>query len=183
MYQYSLAWFIALYMDTFDKAEKSKYVKQRVESVIQFATYSIYANVCRGLFEKDKLLFAFLLLVRILDSRRYIDSAELAFLISPAAGGSHAQPPPSNNQPELSWIPTQVWGKIWQLQHISAKFKGITDSFMESNAEWRKIYFDTQAHIAKFPSPFHTCSQMQRLCILKALRPDKLIRAVQEFVR
>lgn len=38
---------------------------QRIENINNYFTFSLYSNVCRSLFEKDKLMFAFLLCTRI----------------------------------------------------------------------------------------------------------------------
>lgn len=41
-------------------------VEQRIENINEYFTFSLYSNVCRSLFEKHKLMFAFLLCTRIM---------------------------------------------------------------------------------------------------------------------
>ena len=49
-------------------------VPQRTKNINDYFTFSLYSNVCRSLFEKHKLLFAFLLCVRILQHDGKIDT-------------------------------------------------------------------------------------------------------------
>lgn len=41
-------------------------LKKRIANINRYLTYSLYCNVCRSLFEKHKLMFAFLLCARIM---------------------------------------------------------------------------------------------------------------------
>jgi len=77
-----LDWFTKLYIEAIDKAKKSEEVEDRVKFVNEYFTYSLYINVCRSLFEKDKLVFSFLLLAKILESRSLLNLVEFKFFIS-----------------------------------------------------------------------------------------------------
>ena len=51
-----------------------------------YFTYSLYENVCRSLFEKHKLLFSFVLTIKIKQGDNKIDNKEWRYLLSGPAG-------------------------------------------------------------------------------------------------
>lgn len=60
--------------------KQSQQLEKRLTNLNSYFTFSLYRNVCRSLFEKDKFLFSFLLTVRIMGA--LIDPAEWRFLLT-----------------------------------------------------------------------------------------------------
>lgn len=48
-------------------------VEKRLTNINEYFTFSLYSNVCRSLFEKHKLMFAFLLCARIMMNENKIN--------------------------------------------------------------------------------------------------------------
>ena len=73
MYQYSLEWYNLLFRNGFEIAEKSDDLQERLKLCMDAFMLSLYRNVCRSLFEKDKLMFSFNLCIHIYVYRRIIN--------------------------------------------------------------------------------------------------------------
>ena len=58
-------------------------VDERSRALNEAFTYALFINVCRSLFEAHKLMFSFLLAIKILQNRKQIDPGECAASTDP----------------------------------------------------------------------------------------------------
>lgn len=73
MYQYSLQWFVRLFVLSVETSTPSNVLAERLNNMNDYFTASLYENVCRSLFEKHKLLFSFVLTIKIKQGDNKID--------------------------------------------------------------------------------------------------------------
>lgn len=114
MYQYSLAWFLNLFVMTILKAPKSTVLEERLHSLCDFFTKSVYENVCRSLFEKDKLVFSFVMCLGIMKSKGLVEDSLLVFFLT---GGVGLDNPHTN--PDPSWLSDKSWSDIVRASKLS----------------------------------------------------------------
>ncbi|KAM6176988.1 dynein axonemal heavy chain 12 [Erethizon dorsatum] len=177
MYQYSLIWFVNLYINSIHDSNKSKILEKRLRYLKDHFTYNLYCNICRSLFEKDKLLFSFLLCANLLLARKEIEYQELMFLLT---GGVSLKSAEKN--PDPTWLPDKSWEEICRASEFPA-FKGFRKHFCDCILEWREIYDSKEPHNAKFPAPMDKkLNELQKIIILRCLRPDKITPAITNYV-
>ncbi|KAK7495478.1 hypothetical protein BaRGS_00013176, partial [Batillaria attramentaria] len=177
MYQYSLAWFINLYLQSILHSDPSPDLAVRIQNLNNHFTYSVYKNVCRSLFEKDKLLFSFLLCIGLEKGRGEVDDQEWRFLLT---GGVALENPFPNPAP--AWLSDKSWAEIVRCSQLPA-FNGFMDQFQKQVAEWKKVYDAAQPHQEPLPEPYtNTLTAMQKLIVLRCLRPDKMVPAVGIYI-
>ena len=174
MYQYSLLWFTQLFVLGNKDSEPSADLKIRMQNLKDYFAYLLYENVCRSLFEKHKLLFAFLLCIRLLQSRNEVDPSEWRFLIS----GNTAESDTTNHPG--GWVDMRTWTEIQSLSSLSV-FRGLASNF-DLNA-WKNVFDSATPEKEPYPGKWDTdLNRLQKMCILRALRPDKVIESMQLFV-
>ncbi|CAO2583041.1 Dynein axonemal heavy chain 3, partial [Lemmus lemmus] len=176
MYQYSLTWFINLYVQSLANSAKSEELELRIEYIIEHFTLSIYNNVCRSLFEKDKLLFSLLLTVGLLKEKKTINEEVWYFLLT---GGVALDNPYPNPAPE--WLSEKSWGEIVRASSLP-RLKGLMEDLGQNIKEWKHIYDSPWPHEEILPSPWKFLQTLEKMVILRCLRPDKMVPAVQDFI-
>lgn len=177
MYQYSLTWFINLFINAIDQSAPAANLKRRFKNLESYFTYSLYCNVCRSLFEKDKLLFSFLLCTSVLRNLRELDEEEFKFLLT---GGLAVGDPPEPN-PDPSLISDKSWSEIYKMSNLS-ELKGLRDNFKP--IQWKSLLEAQNPFEATLPTLHNVeITGFHRLLLIRALRPEKVVPAVSEFVK
>lgn len=179
MYQFSLQWFMNLFLNGVDNAETSEDLDERVEKLMDFFTYSFYCNVCRSLFEKHKLTFSFFLCTRIIEHREGIDQDEFRFLLTGPTGSGGSKPNPA---PE--WLTENSWSEIqFAATHIPS-FKGFDDHVAKNIDHYKNLFDSNDAD--SFPLAAERMNKetlLQRLVITRLFRKDKVAPTIQHFVK
>uniref|UniRef100_A0A8C8JPV4 Dynein axonemal heavy chain 12 n=1 Tax=Oncorhynchus tshawytscha TaxID=74940 RepID=A0A8C8JPV4_ONCTS len=160
MYQYSLSWFVNLYINSIQDSNKSKILEKRLRYLIDHFTFNLYCNVCRSLFEKDKLLFSFLLCSNLLLAKKEIEYGDVMFLLTGGVGLQNNVP-----NPDPHWLQDKSWDEICRAN----KFLVIYDS--------------KEPYNTNLPKPWCDClNDLQKMIIYRCLRPDKIVPAITNYV-
>ncbi|KAF3429654.1 hypothetical protein E2986_08409 [Frieseomelitta varia] len=177
MYQYSLPWFIHLYEMSIANSERDENLNVRINNLNAYFTASIYRNVCRSLFEKDKLIFSFVLCIGLLRADKKVNEEFWTFLLA----GDVALDNPYPN-PGTPWLTDKSWNEIVRATSLPG-LEQLRQSFEMQTSHWKAYYDSSSPHMESFPHPFENETEsLKKLVILKCIRPDKIVAAVRMFV-
>jgi len=182
MYQYSLSYFMRLFNICLSQSVRSDNLSQRLANMIQHVTWSIFANISRGCFENHKALFAFLICAQILRQAGEIQQKEWNLLLRPIIKTrrlTERQDRLAN--PDDSFISATGWELLCRLEDTG--FAGLTPHVVNSLDAWKQWVAQPSPMDAPLPDRFESeIPHFQRLILLKALKPDKLVPALSAFV-
>lgn len=82
MYQYSLPFFTNLFINAIQEAPLAEELEERTDNLNKEFLSSLYRNICRSLFEKDKMIFSFLLTIKLNNMANDADMTEFKFLLT-----------------------------------------------------------------------------------------------------
>jgi len=176
MYQYSLTWYINLFITAIKDSEASNDLTVRLKNLFEFATYFLYRMVCRSLFEKDKLIFSFLLCTRMLSAEKRLTEAELKFLITGGIQVGDLDPNPYSD-----WLVDRGWGELNRMSKLD-QAHGFKEDFEVHKDAWAEVFQSAEPYNMAFPGKWNNCSSFTRLMIMRCLRSDKLVPATMLFV-
>lgn len=184
MYQFSLSWYVNLYIFSIENANKSKHIVKRLKFLIDAVTINLYNNVCRSLFEKDKILFAFILTTKIMISNGQMRVSDLEFLLSGQQDVDMTNMMMDRiENPDASWITDKMWNNIVQLQSLNVSFGDFVRMFHENLIEWKNIYDDLKPEEMTMPGIWESkLTTFEKLLVMNAIRPDRFVAAVAVFI-
>ena len=173
IYQFSLKAFTVVFHVAIERAEVAEDVKSRVVNLTDCITFSVFMYTTRGLFECDKLIFTAQMAFQILLMKKEVNPAELDFLLR--------FPVAQNVTPPVDFINTVGWGAIKTLSTME-EFRNLDRDIENNSKRWRKFVETEAPEKEKFPQEWKKKDALQRLCMMRALRPDRMTYAVVGFV-
>jgi len=178
MYQYSLPFFVQLFNSAIDDAKPSDELLERIEFLNEEFLASLYRNICRSLFEKDKPIFSMLLTFKLLDMAGEMNQQDLRFLLTGGVSlGDQIPPVPCD------WLSEQKWHELCRASNLPS-MKGFADHFKkEANGAYKELYNMPDPALFNWPPESDKIlSDFTKLIVLRAIKPDKLVPAMVRYV-
>ena len=206
MYNYSLEYFLKLFNQRLDKSQQSSDINARIQILIDDVTISFYEKISRGLFEKDKLLYSFLIVTSKLLNDQAIGDSEWQYFLR---GAGNFEPKVDNkDSPYLKknikdWMDEKTYKKFLCFKEFCVSFYDIENILGNFNEEDRKkfneflecdkpeeyVLPEALQKIDKpeeyvLPEALQKISiNFNRLLLVKDFREEKLIQAIRSFIK
>ena len=178
MYQYSLPFFINLFEQAIAEAEVTDELDQRIQNLNEEFLSSLYRNICRSLFEKDKVIFSLLLTIKLLELANEVKMNEFRFMLTGGVSlGTKLPDKPA------AWLTDKAWGELNRACEIDS-FKGFMELFCKDIERYEIDMFNsTEPQNFKYTLAEQSIlNSMRKLIVLRCIRPDKLVPAMSLFV-
>ncbi|XP_076016721.1 dynein axonemal heavy chain 11 [Genypterus blacodes] len=172
MYQFSLKTFNSVFNKAMEHAEWDEDVRTRVLTLAEAITYSVFLHTSQGLFERDKLTFLSHAAFQILLKQGLIDAEEFDFLL---------RFPMEAKASPVTFLSPHAWGAIKTISTMEG-FSGLDRDMESSSNRWRKIVESKCPENERLPQDWKNKSSLQRIIILRALRPDRMTYVLRNFV-
>ena len=141
-------------------------------------THSVFDYLRRGLFDKEKLMVATQLVLKILIQKGDITSSEVdAFLMA------RPHPDPHSRGSTLSeWMSAETWAQCRALEDANPTVFNNFGDELQTDFDWREWFECEKPELEAMPSSFSEASGFSRLLIIRMMRPDRLNSELARFV-
>ncbi|XP_059166583.1 dynein axonemal heavy chain 8-like [Physella acuta] len=189
LYQTSFKQFLSLYLAAIAHSERSA-----MKAVIDRLTYSAFSTTARGILERDRQVYALLLAIEVEDSLGNLNPGEREYVISPnfssvvmSAIATNATPDPHVMQSKkpFDWMADEQFHNLQVLANHFEWFRDMFDRMPKDGREtqWRNLCESEQPENVPLPDKMDdVLKAIQRLCIVRAVRNDRLLQASSYFV-
>jgi dynein heavy chain len=184
MYQFSLLYFVRLYNKCIDIADKSTEIDMRLQYLQVSIISNIFLNVCRGLFEDDKLTFSFMISTAFQRHTGEVSMAAWSLLLR-GVGLLDMSKKPQN--PDQDFFSEKMWEYIYAIQmYCPEHCSDLCEHMVNYTEDWKDWATSDHPYNAPLPMLYDEEGQLHYfhvLLLLKAMRPEKLLFGIQEHVK
>ncbi|XP_077977225.1 dynein axonemal heavy chain 8-like isoform X3 [Glandiceps talaboti] len=188
---YRTAW--QQFLEVYDVSIKHS-DRAAVKAVVDRLTYAAYTTTAKGLLERDKIIYSILLALEVEDSEGNLGPGEREFLVSPNFGSSVMQaigkmvPPEhriSQAKKPFDWMLDE---QFHNLQILAVHYEWFQEMFERMpkdgrETQWRAMGEHECPELSSLPEKMEEVfTPIQRLLVIRAFRPDRLMQASSVFV-
>ncbi|XP_029341080.1 dynein heavy chain 6, axonemal [Acyrthosiphon pisum] len=183
MYQFSLNYFSSIFCNVIKNTDKKMRMDVKMPAMIEDITRAIYTNVSRGLFERHKSIFSFLISVSINLQSGKITNDQWNFLLRGPIGKVKRK---MTIKPAVFGLTEDIWKTLNYMSETFATFKHLpencTGPIQISLGEFiQDIHLDHENN--NLAINWNTkLNSFEKLMIIKAFKEEKLIFAITNYI-
>ncbi|XP_056443291.1 dynein axonemal heavy chain 6 [Gadus chalcogrammus] len=192
MYQFSLKYFKQLFNGTIETSEHDSELERRLQTLLDQTLLASYSNVARGLFERHKTIYSFLLCLEIMRQRGEVSEAEWQHFLR----GAPALDEGCAARPDAPWLSDLQWQTCCGLESTLPCFRGLGRSLTSSNIcitlgrmqasinpeSWEGYDSLEEGGPSQRSHWNEKLGDFQKLLLIKSFMEEKVVFAVTQFV-
>ena len=134
MYQYSLTSYLEVFEFSLRKSIPDANLERRLNNIMNTLTLNVYNYGCTGIFEKHKLLFSFVITIKLEQDRGNLTQDELDFFIK----GNLSLEKAKRKKP-FAWVQDRTWEDCVRLARDYSQFATLLDDMEQNEHAWKKV--------------------------------------------
>jgi dynein heavy chain len=151
--------------------------------LIDRITSILYTNVARGLFEKDKLIYSFLIASSIQRNAKHIEEPIWNLLLRGPGVFTAEQLAARPDCPDPELVGAVAWDTLYTAELVSPHFTGIAAHVCSNWSVWREWADSEGPFEAALPGRYaETLSGFDRLVLVKVFRPELVQMSCADYI-
>lgn len=178
MYQNSLKQFLVIFDNSINKSAKSSITEERIQIILRYLTFEVWAFTSRSLYERHKLLFTLMLAIKIDMQRNHITHEEfMTFIKGGACLDLNAVVPKP-----FKWILDITWLNLVEISKLPV-FNEVLKKIEQNERDW-KIWYETEKpEMEEIPCGYHTSLDVfRKLLLIRSWSPDRTISQARRYI-
>lgn len=178
MYQNSLKQFLVIFDNSITKSQKSSITEERINIILKYLTYEVWAFTSRSLYERHKLLFTLMLAIKIDYQRGHINHEEFMTFIK---GGASLDLNAVAPKP-FKWILDITWLNLVEISKLPA-FNDILKKIEQNERDWKLWYEAEKPEMEEIPCGYQTgLDVFRKLLLVRSWSPDRTISQARRYI-
>lgn len=198
MYQNSLKQFLNIFDNSITKSTRSNITEERINIILRYLTYEVWAFTSRSLYERHKLLFTLMMAIKIdyhkgkgnlLNFHKLIKFVNLFIYLgviqhnefmSFIKGGASLDLNAVAPKP-YKWILDITWLNLVEISKLKP-FAEILKKIESNEREWKVWYETERPEKEEIPCGYNSLDVFRKLVLIRSWSPDRTISQARKYI-